>query len=209
MPEQINNHNSKSQEQSESISTQREEKNNSYIIDTEKGSRLYNLKKEQEKSKPKESQSSFGQSQQQLHRADDKDTPFFMRQDRPKFSAQERYVPSSAASRAFHFGMLGVQLAGGTMAEAIKQKVGITKSDSKGGGIAKYALNQKNADRLANNFKKMRGGALKIGQILSTSEESVLPPIIRDAMEKARSEADIMPLKQVTQNLVREYGSEW
>jgi aarF domain-containing kinase len=55
----------------------------------------------------------------------------------------------------------------------------------------------------------MRGGALKIGQILSTSEESVLPPVIRDAMEKARSEADIMPLKQVTKNLIREYGHDW
>ncbi len=55
----------------------------------------------------------------------------------------------------------------------------------------------------------MRGGALKIGQILSTSEQSILPPIIREAMEKARSEADIMPLKQVTKNLIREYGSDW
>jgi|TARA_B110000285_G_C15097992_1_gene603268 hypothetical protein len=42
--------------------------------------------------------------------------------------------------------------------------------------------------------------------MLSTSEESALPPLIREAMEKARSEADIMPLKQVTKNLVREYG---
>lgn len=36
-----------------------------------------------------------------------------------------------------------------------------------------------------------------------------MPPIIRDAMEKARSEADIMPLKQVTKNLIREYGANW
>jgi len=43
-----------------------------------------------------------------------------MRQDRPKFSTVERYVPASAASRAMHFGMLGVQLVGGTVAEAIK-----------------------------------------------------------------------------------------
>jgi len=70
-------------------------------------------------------------------------------------------------------------------------------------------LNEKNAERLANNFKKMRGGALKIGQILSTSEESALPPILRTAMEKARSEADIMPIKQVVKNLVREYGQDW
>lgn len=55
----------------------------------------------------------------------DADTPFYMRQDRPKFTTQERYVPSSPASRAMHFGMLGVQLFGGTMAEAFKQKVGL------------------------------------------------------------------------------------
>lgn len=30
---------------------------------------------------------------------------------------------------------------------------------------------------------------------MSAQEESVLPPVIRDAMEKARSEADIMPIK--------------
>lgn len=43
-----------------------------------------------------------------------------MKQDRPKFSAQERFVPASATSRAFQFGILGVQLIGGTVAEAIK-----------------------------------------------------------------------------------------
>ena len=55
----------------------------------------------------------------------------------------------------------------------------------------------------------MRGAALKLGQILSTSEESVLPPVIRDAMEKARSEADIMPIKQVVRNFERLYGQDW
>jgi len=52
----------------------------------------------------------------------------------------------------------------------------------------------------------MRGAALKIGQILSTSENTILPPVIRDAMEKARSEADIMPIKQVIRNFERAYG---
>ena len=50
---------------------------------------------------------------------------------------------------------------------------------------------------------------MKLGQILSTSEESVLPPVIRDAMEKARSEADIMPIKQVVRNFERCYGQDW
>ena len=54
----------------------------------------------------------------------------------------------------------------------------------------------------------MRGAALKIGQILSTSEDSVLPPVIRDAMEKARSEADIMPVKQVVRILESNFGNQ-
>jgi len=95
---------------------------------------------------------------------------FFMRQDRPKFSAQERYVPSSSAQRAIHFGMLGARLIGGTMSEAIKQKVGLKEENAsqKGkSGLAKYALNEKNADRLQQSFRKMRGAALKLGQIMS------------------------------------------
>lgn len=93
-----------------------------------------------------------------------------MRQDRPKFSAQERYVPTSQAARSLHFATLGLRLVGGTMAEAMKQKVGLSsENDSQKGksGIAKYALNEKNADRLQKSFRKMRGAALKLGQILS------------------------------------------
>lgn len=30
---------------------------------------------------------------------------------------------------------------------------------------------------------------------MSASDEKIIPPVLRDAMEKARSEADIMPRK--------------
>lgn len=52
------------------------------------------------------------------------------------------------------------------MSEAIKQKVGLkdeSKDQSGRQGFAKYALNEKNADRLQKSFRKMRGAALKIG----------------------------------------------
>ena len=55
----------------------------------------------------------------------------------------------------------------------------------------------------------MRGAALKIGQLLSTSEESVLPPILREAMEKARSSADIMPIADVVRIFEKAWGPEW
>lgn len=105
--------------------------------------------------------------------------------------------------------MLGIQLMGGTVAEAFKQKVGISHKEPGQKGVQSYVLNERNAERLAQNFRKMRGGALKIGQLLSTGEESVLPPLFRDALEKARSEADIMPIKQVNKTLVTELGADW
>lgn len=55
----------------------------------------------------------------------------------------------------------------------------------------------------------MRGAVLKLGQILSTGDKSIVPPVIREAMEKARSEADIMPVKQVMKILDKEYGTDW
>lgn len=76
-------------------------------------------------------------------------------------------------------------------------------------GIAKYAINASNANALQQNFRKMRGAVLKLGQLLSTGEKSMVPPVIRDAMEKARSEADIMPVKQVMKILDKEYGTDW
>lgn len=60
-------------------------------------------------------------------------------------------MPASATTRALHFGLLGMQLVGGTMSEAIKQKVGLKEEleDQKGrSGIAKYAINERNADLL-------------------------------------------------------------
>ena len=76
-------------------------------------------------------------------------------------------------------------------------------------GIKRYAINQANATRLQHTFKKMRGAILKLGQIMSTQETAIMPPVIKEAMEKARSEADIMPLKQVVKILVKEYGKDW
>ena len=53
-------------------------------------------------------ENTFGKSKQQTAVVDNDDIPFIMRQDRPKFSTVERYVPSSQASRMMHFGLLGI-----------------------------------------------------------------------------------------------------
>ena len=37
----------------------------------------------------------------------------------------------------------------------------------------------------------------------------MVPQVVKEAMEQARSEADIMPIKQVVKILEKEYGKEW
>ena len=55
----------------------------------------------------------------------------------------------------------------------------------------------------------MRGAALKIGQILSNMEDSVIPATIKHSLERAWKEADIMPKKQVIQMLETCFGKDW
>lgn len=55
----------------------------------------------------------------------------------------------------------------------------------------------------------MRGAALKIGQMLSTMEDRIMPKVLLDALERARQEADIMPKSQVQRILERELGKRW
>ena len=108
--------------------------------------------------------------------------------------------------------MLGVSIVGGTVSEAFKQMVGISKPipEALGGRtIKKYAMTDSNSVRISNTLWKMRGAALKIGQILSNMEDLVIPQTIKQAFERARREADIMPKAQVIEMLEKELGKEW
>eukprot|EP01023_Acetabularia_acetabulum_P033069 TRINITY_DN30926_c0_g1_i2.p1 TRINITY_DN30926_c0_g1~~TRINITY_DN30926_c0_g1_i2.p1 ORF type:complete len:445 (-),score=98.42 TRINITY_DN30926_c0_g1_i2:2380-3714(-) len=70
-------------------------------------------------------------------------------------------------------------------------------------------MNQQNAEVLANALCRMRGAALKIGQLLSLQDENVMPPPIQKALERVRQGADVMPRKQLESVLVQDLGEEW
>jgi len=150
--------------------------------------------------------------EQREKKLDYQETPFYMKQDRPVFSGKETRIPTSPSARAFHFGALGVSIVGGTISEAFKQTLGMSKPlpETQGGSsLKRYAMTNSNSDRLSNTLCKMRGAALKIGQILSNTEESFIPKSIQQAFEKARQRADIMPQYQVNEMLEREIGKDW
>lgn len=53
------------------------------------------------------------------------------------------------------------------------------------------------------------GAALKIGQLLSIQDESVVSPQVAKAFERVRRSADFMPEWQVEKVLTAELGSDW
>lgn len=98
------------------------------------------------------------------------------------------------------------------MTEAFMQGIGLRTqhTDAKNKtGISKYAINDRNAEKITESLCQMRGAALKIGQILSNMEDTVIPPTIKHSLERARKEADIMPKKQVIQQLEKSFGKDW
>ncbi|CAN1160152.1 Protein ABC transporter 1, mitochondrial [Linum perenne] len=55
----------------------------------------------------------------------------------------------------------------------------------------------------------MRGAALKVGQMLSIQDESLVPAPILAALDIVRQGADVMPRKQLNQVLDAELGPDW
>lgn len=80
-----------------------------------------------------------------------------------------RAVPSSRLGRAVGFASLGVGLAWGSTTELASRWLGSGGSTSVGSPVA----SNDNADRLASTLCRMRGAALKMGQMLSIQDESL------------------------------------
>jgi aarF domain-containing kinase len=115
-----------------------------------------------------------------------------------------RAVPTHAVTRAVHFGGLGLGLAAGAAAAAVRRAVG----GSEAGDRSPYA-SEANVERLAATLCRLRGAALKVGQMLSFNDADVLPPALRVAMERVRDGADWMPEHQLEDTLRSELGDEW
>ena len=118
-----------------------------------------------------------------------------------RFLREGQAVPSSRVGRAFGFATLGAGLVWGTVGELTSRLVG---GGSSGGGNA--VTTDANADRLAATLCRMRGAALKMGQMLSIQDETLLPPALTRALKQVRQGADAMPNHQLVKQLRSELG---
>lgn len=124
--------------------------------------------------------------------------------------AKQRTVPSSRLGRMVSFGSLAAGLGVGTIAEVTRRSLGFGDSSlSVGSTLDSAFINPANAERIVNTLCKVRGAALKIGQILSIQDSNVISPQLQKAFERVRQSADFMPQWQVEKVLVTELGPDW
>jgi aarF domain-containing kinase len=114
-----------------------------------------------------------------------------------------RAIPATRFGRAFGFASLGASLAAGTVSEVASR---LFKGGTNSGSPI---TNDANADRFAAALCRMRGAALKMGQMLSIQDESLLPPALARALQQVRQGADAMPNYQVLKQLKEQLGLDW
>ncbi|KAI7291210.1 ABC1-domain-containing protein, partial [Hortaea werneckii] len=64
-------------------------------------------------------------------------------------------------------------------------------------------------NRLVAKLSRMRGAALKLGQMISFQDSKVLPPAINTVLQRVQDSADYMPPSQRNQVLVQSLGENW
>ena len=124
----------------------------------------------------------------------------------PAKAMREAHVPSTQLGRMFGFGSLAARMAVGA---AFERATGSGNTSSGSGSQQRYQMSDENAERLAETLCRMRGAALKLGQMLSVQDEGMLPPALARALDRVKQAADYMPSKQLEQQLSSELGPNW
>uniref|UniRef100_A0A914VHS4 ABC1 atypical kinase-like domain-containing protein n=1 Tax=Plectus sambesii TaxID=2011161 RepID=A0A914VHS4_9BILA len=130
--------------------------------------------------------------------------------------SNERAVPSSRIARAASFGSLAFGLGAGAVAEFTRRTfdfTGLTKSSDTVMetvmGKSNVFLTPANVERIVQTLCKVRGAALKLGQMLSIQDSTLINPALLEILERVRYSADFMPLRQVQKVLRQEFGDDW
>ncbi|KAK7815287.1 hypothetical protein U0070_019131 [Myodes glareolus] len=124
--------------------------------------------------------------------------------------ARERKVPVTRIGRLANFGGLAVGLGFGALAEVAKKSLRSENSTGKKAVLdSSPFLSEANAERIVSTLCKVRGAALKLGQMLSIQDDAFINPHLAKIFERVRQSADFMPLKQMTKTLNNDLGPQW
>ncbi|KAN0024481.1 hypothetical protein ACTFIV_008889 [Dictyostelium citrinum] len=121
--------------------------------------------------------------------------------------SQGHKIPSSQTSRFWEFTKLAVGVGAGFLGEKTKRTIDSSSYSSSKSYSAIFT--DTNAERIAESFSRMRGAALKIGQVLSIQDDSFLPPKFVEILDRVRKNANPIPLEQLYNTMSMELGENW
>lgn len=157
----------------------------------------FNKQKIEEKKLPSENKFEF---EFDLNKLIDKEHKLEIITDKSK-------IPSSSLSRGYNVSKLGISIFTSAFGNNLINK--ITGSNKENKSIKDFVLSESNSEKISKTLRKMRGAALKFGQILSTFEDVIIPEPLLKALEKARKEANAMPHSQLLNTLSEDLGEDW
>ncbi|CAL1576174.1 unnamed protein product [Knipowitschia caucasica] len=124
--------------------------------------------------------------------------------------AREKKVPVTRLGRLVNFGGLAVGLGVGALTEMAKKSFKPKQQRQKAPVLdSSPFLTEANAERIVRTLCKVRGAALKLGQVLSIQDDAFISPHLAKVFERVRQSADFMPTKQMMAVLVSELGPHW
>ncbi|MBK6568456.1 ABC1 kinase family protein [Candidatus Aalborgicola defluviihabitans] len=113
-------------------------------------------------------------------------------------------VPSGRGSRLARLGWMATGIAGSMVAEGARQLAQGNRPK-----MSNLLLTPANARRVADQLAKLRGAAMKVGQLVSMETGDLLPPALAEILARLRSDARAMPRAQVAGVLEANWGKGW
>jgi predicted unusual protein kinase regulating ubiquinone biosynthesis (AarF/ABC1/UbiB family) len=124
--------------------------------------------------------------------------------EKKKTEAPAMAVPGGRGERLARLGWMATGIAGGMLAEGVRQ---LAKGNRP--HIKDLLLTPSNARRMADQLAKLRGAAMKVGQLVSMESGDLLPPALAEILSRLRSDARSMPRAQVMEVLNANWGLGW
>ena len=115
-----------------------------------------------------------------------------------------RKVPSARLSRLASFGQMAGGVAGGMLAEGVRRLASGERPK-----LSDLLLTPGNAMRVTDQLSRLRGAAMKLGQMISMDAGDILPGELTAILARLRDTAHFMPAAQLNQVLAGEWGTDW
>lgn len=122
----------------------------------------------------------------------------------PKRVMPTHKVPTSRTDRFGLMGRLALGVAGGMLSEGSRRVL-----RGQWPSLQDVLLTPANVNRVAETLSKMRGAAMKLGQLISMDSGQILSPELSALLDRLRGQAHVMPLGQVGQQLEQAWGPDW